>query len=297
VNAPVPNGARVDQLTTDDGLRLRWLEWGPASGPVLVLLHGLRSYAATYAPLAQRLSGTWRCVAPDARGRGGSDWDPRGAYHTDRYLPDLSLLVARLGSERVTLLGHSMGGATAMLWAAAHPGRVDALVVEDMLPGSSVRGAGAERIRRELSGIPNAFADDAAAFAYWRSLRPAAPDEAIADRVRHTTRPARAGGPGREWIADMAGIGAARIDPARPPVDLWPTVPALPERTLFVCGGDSDFSDPDTLAEVRRRHPSARTETIPGAGHYVHDDRPEEYATLVEVFLAEVRAAQAEAVR
>ncbi|MGI5132282.1 alpha/beta fold hydrolase [Pseudonocardia sp. CA-107938] len=277
---------RVDHLTTDDGLRLRWLEWGPEDGPVLVMLHGLRSYAATYEPLAQRLKGTWRCVAPDARGRGGSDWDPHGNYHTDRYVPDLSLLVEQLGAERVTLLGHSMGGATAMLWAAAHPDRVDALVVEDMLPGSSLRGAGADRIRRELSGIPTAFADDAAAFAYWRTLRPAAPDAAIADRVRHTTRPTPDGG--REWIADMAGIGAARIDPARPPVDLWPAVPALPQRTLFICGGDSDFSDLDTLAEVRRRHPSARTVTIPGAGHYVHDDRPKEFAALVEAFLAEV---------
>jgi len=289
VVAPVPAGARPGWFRTGDGLRLRWLEWGAPDSPVLVLLHGLRSYAATFEYLAQRLSGRWRCVALDARGRGGSDWDPQRDYHTDRYVRDLSEFVDHLGLTRFALLGHSMGGATAMVWAAANPGRLDALVVEDMLPGSSVAGPGAARIRREVADIPDGFADRAAAIAYWWRLRPTATVAAIESRVRHTLRPAREGSPELRWIPDMQGIGAARLDRAKPPADLWSTVPALPARTLVVRGGDSDFTTAETLAEVRHRNPAIATTTISGAGHYVHDDRPRRFADRVEAFLDEAR--------
>jgi pimeloyl-ACP methyl ester carboxylesterase len=281
--APVPDGALVGRLRSDDGLALRWLEWGRADAPVLVLLHGLRSYAATFEPLARHLADRWRCVAPDARGRGGSDWDPRRDYHTDRYARDLDALADHLGLDRFALLGHSMGGATAMVWAAAHPARVDALVVEDMLPGSSRSGAGADRIRREVAATPRDFDDLDAAAAYWRGLRPGASAAAIASRVANTVR-RDADGRAR-WIADMAGIAEARLDPSRPPVDLWPTIGALPERTLVVCGADSDFTSAETLAEVRRANPRIGAVSIAGAGHHVHDDRPDEFAERVRSFL------------
>jgi pimeloyl-ACP methyl ester carboxylesterase len=282
----VPAGARPGWFRTDDGLRLRWLAWGPREAPTLVLLHGLRSYAATFESLARRLSESWRCVALDARGRGGSDWDPRCDYHTGRYVSDLSQLVDRLGLERFVLLGHSMGGATAMVWAAAHPGRLDALIVEDMLPGSSVAGEGADRIRREVAAIPSGFADRADAIAYWRRLRPAAPDSAIRSRVHHTTRPAGPDTAELRWIPDMAGIGAARLDPSRPPVDLWPTIERLPARTLLVRGADSDFTHAETATQVRRINPDVVVTVIEGAGHYVHDDQPGPFADCVEAFLA-----------
>jgi esterase len=288
--APVPAGARPGWFRTDDGLRLRWLEWGPREAPALVLLHGLRSYAATFEDVARRLCGSWRCVALDARGRGGSDWDPRRDYHTDRYVSDLSQLVDQLGLERFVLLGHSMGGATAMVWAAAHPGRLDALIVEDMLPGSSIVGEGAGRIRREVAAIPSGFADRAEAFAYWRRLRPAAPRAAIESRIHHTTRPAAPDTGGLSWIPDMAGIGAARLDPFRPPVDLWPTIDRLPARTLIVCGADSDFTRRETLAEVCRINSGVAGTVIDGAGHYVHDDQPGLFADRLESFLAEIRS-------
>lgn len=282
--APAPAGAQIGWLRTDDGLLLRWLEWGPADAPVLVMLHGLRSYAATFEGLAQRLSGSWRCVALDARGRGGSDWDPRRDYHSDRYVADLSHLVDRL-DHRVALLGHSMGGATAMVWAAAHTERVSALIIEDMLPGSSLTGTGAERIRREVASTPAGFADVDAAVAYWRGLRPTASDEAIRSRVHNTTRRISPGRPELEWIPDMAGIGAARLDAAQPPADLRPTIALLPGRTLIIRGGDSDFTDSSTLHRVRQINPAITVMTIERAGHYVHDDQPERFADCVETFL------------
>jgi esterase len=283
----VPAGAHPGRFRTSDDLELRWLEWGNPAAPPVVMLHGLRSYAATFSDLAHRLADRRRCLALDARGRGGSDWDPRGDYHTDTYVRDLDEFVDGLGLHRFDLVGHSKGAATAVVYAASRPDRVRALVLEDMLPGSALSGAGAERIRREVAATPRGFADAADAFAYWRRLRPLAPDAAIWSRVRHTTRPTGAGTGALAWIPDMDGIGAARLDVNRPPLDLWPAFTQVSRRTLVVCGADSDFTDEATLATVSCRNPAVTATRIDGAGHYVHDDQPDQYAERVRAFLLE----------
>lgn len=71
-------GPREYRVPTRDGLSLRVLEWGlPAAAPV-IMLHGIRGYARTFAPLAQGLLPNHRTIAWDQRGRGASDWDPAG---------------------------------------------------------------------------------------------------------------------------------------------------------------------------------------------------------------------------
>src|SRR5512134_3795774 len=122
---------------TRDGLRLHYVEWGAVTAPAIVALHGLRSFAYTWEPVALPLADRFRIVALDQRGRGLSDWDPQRRYHAREYVLDLEALVDHLGLDRFVLLGHSMGGANAFIYAARHPERVAALVIEDMGPGAS----------------------------------------------------------------------------------------------------------------------------------------------------------------
>ncbi|MEW2116110.1 alpha/beta hydrolase [Streptomyces sp. NPDC005474] len=273
-----------DRFVTLNGLRTHYVEWGDEDRPALVMLHGLRSYARTFEPLAERLGESYRVLAPDARGRGDSDWDPRGEYYTESYVADLEQFADHLGLERFLLLGHSMGGTTTYVYAARHPGRVGAVVVEDIGPGSSLSGAGAERIRREVAGTPGDFPSREVARAYWRGIRPHISDDALESRLRHTLVP---GDGGRwRWKFDLAGIAAARLDPdpARQ-VDLWPCVEALRCPALVVRGGRSDFLPAATAAEMVRRNPLIRTVDIPGAGHYVHDDAPDLFHQHLTGFL------------
>jgi pimeloyl-ACP methyl ester carboxylesterase len=137
-----------------EGLSLRYVEWGPASAPPVVMLHGLRSYAHTWEPVAQALLPHWRVIALDQRGRGGSDWDAQRRYHTASYVADLEALVDALGLARFVLVGHSMGGTNAIVYAARHPERVSGLVIEDMGPGASMASGGTDRIKRELKATP-----------------------------------------------------------------------------------------------------------------------------------------------
>ena len=267
-----------------EGLRLRHVEWGDPQAPAIVALHGLRSFAHTWEPVAAPLAGQWRVIALDQRGRGESDWDPQRRYFTPHYLRDLEALVAALALQRFVLLGHSMGGTTAFVYASQQPQRLLGLVVEDMGPGASAGGAGADRIKRELQSTPAQFADWAAARAYWRSKRPGVSAAALDARVQ---RSMRADADGRiVWRHDAEGIAQARIaaTPAQL-VDLWPHVRALEVPTLLLRGAQSDFLTADTAAAMVDSNPRIRHVDVPGASHYVHDDNLPAFQAELQGFL------------
>lgn len=255
-----------------DGLRLRYVSWGNEDAPPVVMLHGLRSYAHTWEPVAQALVDRYRVIALDQRGRGRSDWDPKRDYYADAYVRDLGALVATLGLRRFVLVGHSMGGANAFVYAQANPTRLAGLVIEDMGPGASASSQGSERIKRELKATPDAFDTWEQARAFWRRQRPNISEDALQSRVEHSLKD---DADGRVvWRHDAAGIAAARLaaTPAQL-VDLWPIVAALQIPTLVVRGQESDFLSESVALEMELVNPQICAISIPGATHYVHDDQ------------------------
>jgi esterase len=267
------------------GLRTRFLHWGNSADPAVLLLHGLRSYGATWDGLARELAQDHWVLALDFRGRDRSDWDPERRYYTETYVADVEEWVAELGLRHFDLVGHSMGGTVGYVYAARHPEQITRLVVEDIGPGSSSSTEGAERIRREMTSTPEWFPSLEAARAFWRRTRPGIPEVAVDSRVEHTLDEVD----GRwVWRLDMAGISEARLtgDPARG-IDLWTCVQSLQCPTLVVRGAESDFLSPETCAEMAARQPRLQWHTVSSAGHYVHDDNPAEYVDVVSRFLRE----------
>jgi pimeloyl-ACP methyl ester carboxylesterase len=267
-----------------NGLHLSVREWGAAGAPAIVLLHGLRGYSGTWRKLATELRGRTRLIALDQRGRGDSAWDPERNYYTDAYLADLEVLVDMLELDRFVLIGHSMGGTTAYVYAARHPDRVAGLIVEDIAPGSSMTGEGARRIVAEMAALPRDFGDWAEARAYWRARRPNLDEAAIEERLAESLRE---GPDGRiAWRYDAAGIGATRVDPDPVRmVDLWPVVDCLAVPTLVIRGSNSDFCPAETVARMTERNPHIREIAVAGASHYVHDDAPAVFNALVRAFV------------
>jgi pimeloyl-ACP methyl ester carboxylesterase len=262
------------------GLHCRYLQWGDDERPPLLLLHGLRSYAHTWDPIAAALSTSHRIIAPDFRGRGDSDWDPDGNYFTAAYVSDIEDLVGLLGLTGFGIVGHSMGGTVGYVYAARHPDQVAALVVEDIGPGSSTTTDGADRIVREMLSTPTGFESLATARAYWRRIRPTITEEALTSRIEHTLRP---GENGRwEWKLDMAGIATARLAGDPTAVHLWACVEALQCPTLVIRGAKSDFLSASTCEDMAARQAHLTWVEIPDAGHYVHDDNPADYLRALE---------------
>lgn len=267
-----------------DGLSLRYVEWGPADGPVLILLHGLRSYAHTWEPVALPLAGRWRVVALDQRGRGDSDWDPGRHYYAGDYVRDLEALVRHLGVERFVLGGHSMGGANAFVYATRHPQQLIAMVIEDMGPGASAASGGAERIKRELLATPDRFDSWDAAEAFWRSHRPNISEAALQSRLAYSLRQAPDGA--IVWKHDARGIAAARLGATNEQlIDLWPHVDVISVPTLLLRGARSDFLSAATADEMVGRNPLLTRIDIANAGHYVHDDNLPDFNAALYPFL------------
>lgn len=265
------------------GLRLHVLRWGNPEATPLILLHGLRAYAQTWESLASALGDDFCCYALDQRGRGLSDWAESSSYHTESYVHDLEDLVAHLGLQRFALVGHSLGGANALEYARQHPGRLLALVVEDIGPGSSSVGDGAERIRREMRQTSLVFSNWTAARLFWIKSRPGLSEPGLRSRLAHSMRETAEG---VVWRHDQQGIAEARL--SIEPVDLWPAVRALDCPTLFVRGGNSDFLPTATLAAMQEQNSQIRTVEIADASHYVHDDQSDAFNRIVAGYLREM---------
>ncbi len=232
-----------------DGLRLRHYEWGAGlhRAPAVVLLHGITGSALDWQPVAARLAGERRVIAIDARGHGESEWSTEEAYAPDHHFADLAHALDALGVERCTLVGFSMGGAVATIYAAARAERVAALVIVDAYPAPEM-SPGSRRIAEFIATI---YAQDAL-------LLPAGFDPAIARRMRE----------------DLAADAARRLD-------LWPLWEAGGCQALVVRGALSDVLSAATADEMVRRRPGARLVTVPGVGHQVPTQRSAELAAAI----------------
>ncbi|WP_152362712.1 alpha/beta fold hydrolase [Microlunatus speluncae] len=126
------DGGTRDGLVTAGPLRLHVREHGDPAAPAAILLHGIGGDHTTWDRVAEHLADRFRVIAVDQRGHGASD---RADTYSFRLLAeDVWHLADALGLDRVTLIGHSMGGLAALVAAQLRPDRIDALVVEEAPP-------------------------------------------------------------------------------------------------------------------------------------------------------------------
>ena len=106
------------------GRRIHVRIWGPAAAPPLFLLHGWMDVSASFQFLVDALQREWRVIAPDWRGFGLSQWN-HDAYWFPDYIADLDVLLNHYSPDRPAhLVGHSLGGNAACLYAGICPERV-----------------------------------------------------------------------------------------------------------------------------------------------------------------------------
>lgn len=275
---------RRESTLTVHGLQLHLTEWGDAQAHPVVMLHGIRGYGETFVGVAEALQPEFRVIALDQRGRGQSDWDPQRRYDTATYVADLLAVVDQLGLARFDLLGHSMGGINAIVFAAQQPQRLRRLVIEDAGPGAFENSAGARRIQQELATTPERFANWQEATDFMRALRPSVSEAARQQRLHSMLKPLEGGA--WTWRYDHAGIAATRLnpDPARV-VDLRAFVPQIQCPTLVLRGGRSDYLQPTMAQAMCERNAKLQWAEVPEAGHYIHDDQPAHFNRLVGDFL------------
>src|SRR5438067_7162017 len=142
------------KYTEINGLRLRYLEWGRPGALPVVCVHGYTSSAEAFNALARRIQDRAHIIAMDVRGHGESAWSPDDAYQYADQAGDLAALVDQLGIERCVLIGTSMGGVIAMVYASQYADRLRGLVLNDIGPDVE---AGSGRITGLVRSRPADF--------------------------------------------------------------------------------------------------------------------------------------------
>ena len=131
-------------LLRASGPALHYLEWPGQSAdvPDLLMLHGGGLHAHTFDLTANLLRRRARCVALDLRGHGESGWVEPSDYGSDAICQDIDAVVTALDLKNVVLVGHSLGGMAAMVWASRRPPVLRGLAVIDVAPEMQQAGIG-----------------------------------------------------------------------------------------------------------------------------------------------------------
>jgi pimeloyl-ACP methyl ester carboxylesterase len=277
----IPEARYID----GDGLRLHCLDWGNGSAPPMLLLHGFSGHAHTWDTFARAIRDRFHVLALDQRGHGDSDWAKDGAYGPDDHARDIHAVHDRLGLGPVVLIGLSMGGRNAIAFAAAHPARVERLVIVDIGPDIDPRGAA--RVGRMAAEAPEDLGSVDEAVAHLRryaTLTSAAAEAALRYRVEHGVKRLASGR--YTWKYDRFLREQRRQGTAAPAIDLWPAVERITAPTLIVRGSESDVFAPETAKRMLELIPGSRLVEIPGAGHSVPAEAPEAFERAVRQFLA-----------
>lgn len=243
-------------------------------GYPVVLLHGLFGAAANLGLLQRRLAPHHRCLALDLRNHGASP-HVDGMDYAAMAADVAETLVAR-GAWPAALMGHSMGGKVAMRLALERPDLVTRLLVSDIAPKRYVphfRSYAAAMLAMP-PGLARAEAD--------ASLAEAVPDRAVRSFLLRNYR----GTANPPWR-----IGLAQIAAGLPQIEGWDDPGRRYEGpALFAAGALSDYIGPEDRAAIRTAFPAARFASVKNAGHWVHADNPEGFISVMEAFLAPLRA-------
>jgi pimeloyl-ACP methyl ester carboxylesterase len=113
------------------GLNVHYRDQGKRDGRVVVLIHGSNASLHTWEPWVERLGKDYRIISLDLPGHGLTGSHPGGVYDYPVFVDVVDKLMAKLGVEKAVIGGNSMGGGTAWMFALAHPGKTEAVLLVD----------------------------------------------------------------------------------------------------------------------------------------------------------------------
>jgi esterase len=252
-------------------LKLHFQSYG--RGEPLIVLHGLFGSLENWHSINQRLGEDFQVWALDQRNHGRSPHSAEMNYTV--MAEDVKGFMEAQALERAGVMGHSMGGKTAMELALRHPAKVVKLVVVDIAPRTYAPrheqifaallslNLGSFQTRRQME----------------EALAPTIPN--LATRQFLLKNVARDAGGAFRWKNGLREIhqNYDRLGEA-----LQSTRP-FEQPALFIRGGESDYLQEEDMGLIRRAFPRAQLATVPGAGHLVHTEKPDAFVRTVRSFL------------
>ena len=271
----------TDVMVTCNGMNFHYLDWGNEGAPVMLLLHGLRGHCHSWQDVAARFCVDYHVMALDQRGRGETDWAPRGDYSTDAFVADIEEFCYTVGIERLTLIGHSMGGRNSMAFAGRNAAMLEKLVIVDI--GPEIDSAGSARITREVVEVPEEFDSFEAAFQHVNAQNRFASEPVMRRRLKYQTRELPNGKIG--WRYDPEIREQRRNGTGATPPDLWAPLSNVTCPTLIIRGSDTDTLGLGVAERMVEILADGELVHVDNAAHMVFEDNPEGFNAALAGFL------------
>jgi len=243
-------------------------------GPSLIILHGLFGMSDNWLTIARRIAEKHTVYIPDQRNHGQSAHDPEFNYRV--LLEDLNELVNRQNLKQIRLIGHSMGGKVAMLYALEYPEQVDKLAIIDIAPKTYQRPMFRTFLKQLLAIDLRGLESRTQA------------DQCLAEKIKEA--------PIRQFLLknlyrDQSKSFQWRLNL----LSLFNNIEAIlngddiqgywDHPALFVRGGQSDYILDSDLPRIKEIFRQAKLETIQKATHWVHADAPEQLCDALKNYL------------
>lgn len=275
------------------GLEIHWVEWGEPGGEPIILVHGFRDHGRSWDFFVKELRDILpepRILAPDCRGHGDSGWVGAGGYyHFLDYLMDLDAVVRSVNVPSIRLVGHSMGGTIASLYAGTYPEQVSKLVlVEGLGPPGLTFGDAPDRAVRWLDGVrrlegaaPTEYATLAEGARRLQQTDPRLDDDRAMYLAQHAMR------------STARGTWRWKFDPLHRTTSPQPFyleqfgafLSRISCPTLVVQGAESSHRIRGDLAARSKFLKDSSLVTVPDAAHWVQQDNPSALAEALAPFL------------
>ncbi|XP_018416736.1 PREDICTED: protein ABHD11 [Nanorana parkeri] len=260
---------------------------GRTPAPPLVLLHGLFGSKSNFQSISKvlvRKTGR-KVLALDARNHGSSPHSDVITYHA--MSADVRQLLQQLEIPRCVLIGHSMGGKTAMTLALQEPQLVEGLVSVDISPSPTTPQSGFPRFIKAMQNIhlegkmPKSTARRLAENQLRATVEEASVRQFLLTNLVQENE-------NFKWRVNLEAIANHLQDLFHFPDFQEP----YPGPVLFLGGANSPYISSENYPEIERLFPCANIEYIEGAGHWVHAERTQDFINSICTFVQEMTPSQ-----
>jgi esterase len=256
---------------------------GEGAAPKLVFLHGLMGSGTNWRKITPGFVGDFQILLFDQRGHGRS-FQPLSGYSPEDYASDIKKIVDELGWNKFHLVGHSMGGRNALVFADLHPQYIDKLVIEDI--GPDLNHESGEKIKRLIDLVPVPFPSRSVARDFFQTtfleLIKNHSDSRVLSQYFYTNI-AETANKQADWRFSKAGVFAS-LNEGRT-VERWKELQNLIVPTLLIRGEHSKELYPEVYNNMLLANDNITGIVVPGAGHWVHAEKPLEFINILRKFL------------
>ncbi|PIC56060.1 2-succinyl-6-hydroxy-2,4-cyclohexadiene-1-carboxylate synthase [Sporosarcina sp. P12(2017)] len=271
------------EVLTIRGINTHVARYGNEQLPAVVMLHGFTGSTATWQKTIEVLMTDYYVLAVDLIGHGKTEApETMNRYKMEEQIKDLYEVLQKLEIKKPILIGYSMGGRVALGYTATYPEEVTSLVLESSSPGLRTseqqlarRTADAKLADRiERQGMIE-FVD------FWQEIPLFHSQKKLSESQQQAVRAERLNQRPTGLANSLRGIGTG----SQP--SYWQALEQLSLPVLLLTGSEDEKFE-NIAQEMMKSLPNARHETIKDAGHAIHVEKPQQFATMIKSYLKTV---------